>query len=386
MRPKLLRITTHPISLHKLLQGQANYMQEQGFDVILASAAGKEIEAIEKETGLTVYIIPLTRKITIFQDLIALWKTYKLIKKEKPNIVHTHTPKAGIIGMLAAKMAHVPARMHTVAGLPLLEAKGFRRKILNLVEKITYSAATNIYPNSFGLKQIILDHQFTDKHKLKVLANGSSNGIDTHHFDPAQITKETQENVKKKLGINKGDFVFTFIGRIVGDKGINELVLAFEKFQTHTTYPRNSVKLLLIGDEEPVLDALKPKTKIIIKENENIISTGWVDDVRTYLTISDVFVFPSYREGLPNVVIQAGAMGLPSIVTDINGSNEIIIPYKNGLIIPVKDSNALFYSMQNIYTNEELRQELATNARGLLLNKFQQKVVWEALLKEYMSL
>ncbi|HIP49166.1 MAG TPA: glycosyltransferase family 1 protein [Lutibacter sp.] len=389
-KPKLLRITTVPISLHKLLQGQVNYMQKQDYEVVLASAVGKEIKAIENETGLKVQILPLTRKISPLQDIKALWKTYKLIKKEQPNIVHTHTPKAGVIGMLAAKLARVPVRMHTIAGLPLMQATGVKRKLLDSVERMTSWAATNVYPNSFALAEFIKENKLAPKRKIKVLAQGSSNGIDTAYFDPKCYKEAAKNRLKEKLNITSNDFVFTFIGRLVGDKGINELVTAFKRLQGQTPFPSGRVGdgliLLLIGDEEAQLDPLATTSLQEIAENSNIISTGWVEDVRPYLSISDVFVFPSYREGMPNVVLQAGAMGLPQVVTNINGSNEIIINDENGIIIPVKDTTALFKAIKEIHTNTKLRNKLATNARELITTRFEQKVVWEALLAEYKRL
>jgi glycosyltransferase involved in cell wall biosynthesis len=381
-RKKILRITTVPVSLHKLLQGQANYMQEKGFKIILASAHGKEIKQVEQSTGLPVHILPLTRKISPLTDLKALWKTYKLIKKEKPDIVHTHTPKAGIIGMLAAKLAGVPIRMHTVAGMPMLVSKGLKAKLLYWVEKITYYAATHIYPNSFGLLQIIIDLKLTQTDKLKVIADGSSNGIDTRYFNPEIFSTEQKKQIKKELGIAPQDFVFIFIGRLVKDKGINELADAADRLSRQY----NNFKLLLIGNEEPDLDPLLPETKKIINENTSIITTGWVEDVRPYLAISNILVFPSYREGFPNVVLQAGAMRLPAIVTDINGCNEIISPNKNGIIIPVKNKEALFKAMKKILENPKIAQELSTNTRKKIQEKYEQKVIWEALYNEYQNL
>jgi len=281
--------------------------------------------------------------------------------------------------MLASKLASVPIRMHTVSGMPLLEAKGMKRTILDLVEKLTYWSATNVYPNSVGLKEIIIQNKLTKPKKLKVIANGSSNGINTKHFSPENFSATDQQKLKNKLNISEQDFVFVFVGRLVGDKGINELVEAFIKLNKQT---RNT-KLLLVGNEEPELDPLLPQIQQEIQNNPNIITTGWVEDVRPYLAVSDVFVFPSYREGMPNVVLQAGAMGLPQIVTDINGSNEIIIDKENGLIIPVKDTKALLDAMQNIYTDNDLRNTLAKNARELILSRFEQQLVWDALLAEY---
>jgi glycosyltransferase involved in cell wall biosynthesis len=354
-------------------------MQENGFEVILASAQGKEIQQIEKETGLQVHILPLTRKISPLTDLKALWKTYQLIKKHKPEIVHTHTPKAGIVGMLAAKLAGVPIRMHTVAGMPLMETNGIKKIILKWVEKLTYWSATRIYPNSFGLKKIIINLQLAPENKLKVLANGSSNGIDTTHFNPTLFPDEQKEKLKTQLGIVSDDFVFVFVGRLVGDKGINELVMAFK----HLSAQNKKVKLLLVGDEEPELDPLLPETQKTIQNHPSIITTGWVNDVRPYFAISDVLVFPSYREGFPNVVLQAGAMGLASIVSNINGCNEIIEHNFNGLIVPAKDKQKLQSAMKLLLDDQPLKTKLANNARPNIVAKYKQEVVWQALLQEY---
>ena len=381
-KPKLLRITTVPISLYKLLQGQPQYMQQKGFEVILASANGKEIEQIEKNTGLKVNILPLTRKISPVTDLKAVYQTYKLIKKHQPDIVHTHTPKAGIIGMLAAKLAGVPIRMHTVAGMPLMETKGLKRKILNLVEKLTYWCATGVYPNSYGLKAFILGNKFTRPEKVKVIAHGSSNGIDTNYFNPALFSENEKTELKRLLGISNKDFVFIFVGRLVSDKGLNELISTLNRLSHEVTH----IKLLLIGNEEPKLDPLLPQTRKIIRENKNIISTGWVEDVRPYFAVSNALVFPSYREGLPNVVLQANAMGLPAIVTDINGSNEIINQKENGCIIPVKDPDKLYEAMKKFISDRDLIHQMKLKTRPNIVNRYEQKIVWQALLNEYQQL
>ncbi len=379
---KLLRITTVPISLNKLLQGQPQYMMQNDIEVVLASANGKEIPEIEKTTGLKVHVLPLTRKISPLTDIRAVWETYQLIKKEKPDIVHTHTPKAGIVGMLAAKLAGVPIRMHTVAGLPLMQATGLKRKLLNTVERLTAWAATEVYPNSYRLADFMIQEKLAPKTKVKVLANGSSNGIDLTYFNPEHFSKEQNAALSAKLKIKPTDIVLLFIGRLVGDKGINELVQAFTKLQKQVP----DIKLLLVGSEEPDLDPLQELTRKEIKNNPNIITTGWVDDVRPYLAISDIFIFPSYREGFPNVVLQAGAMGLPSIVTDINGCNEIITNGHNGLIIPINNVKALQDAMHSLLQHPDIRQKMSEKAREEIESKYKQEVVWAALLAEYKSL
>lgn len=256
--------------------------------------------------------------------------------------------------------------------------EGVKRKILNFVEKLTYACATKVYPNSYGLKEIILQNKFAKEEKLKIIANGSSNGIDTSYFNSTLFSEAENKKLKESLNIKLTDFVFIFVGRIVGDKGINELVEAFDKLLKE----KKQVKLLLVGPLESELDPLKEKTIVRINTNKKIISVGYQNDVRPYFAVANALTFPSYREGFPNVVLQAGSMGLPSIVSDINGCNEIIEEGKNGCIVPVKDVEALYKAMERVVTDTGMKK----NTRVMIRKRFEQKVVWEALLNEYKSL
>ena len=313
----------------------------------------------------------MSRKITPIKDLRALWSFYKFCKKEKPTIVHSHTPKAGIIGMLGAKLAGVPIRLHTVAGLPLMEATGLKRKLLNFVEKLTYRCATKVYPNSKGLYDFIIKEKFTHPEKLKVIGKGSSNGIDTDFFNPNSLRIKDKEALRRSLNISHEDFVYIFVGRLVGDKGINELVMAFNELDQPNT------RLLLVGKQEPELDPLLPKTLHLINNNPDIITVGFQHDVRPYFGIADCLVFPSYREGFPNVVMQAAAMQLNAIVSDINGCNEIISHEENGLIVAVKDENALANAMQTLLTDAGLRQQMKEQARPRIVENYRREYIWE---------
>ena len=378
----LVRITTVPISLKHLINGQMKFMSENGFDVIMISSSGHEIKEIIKKENCQHITVSLTRKITPYKDLIATYRLFKILKKIKPTIVHTHTPKAGIVGMLASFLANVPIRIHTVAGLPLLEARGIKRLILNLVEKSTYSLSSKIYPNSYGLKNIILQKKFAPERKIKVVGNGSSNGIDTSFFDPNLISRADKISLRKSLKIKKNDFVFIFVGRIVTDKGINEILEAFCKLSN--IY--NDVKLLLVGPFEDNLSPINNKSKRYISSNDNILTVGYQNDVRLYFSISNLLVFPSYREGFPNVVLQSGSMGLPSIVSDINGCNEIIENNKNGIIIPKKNIDLLFKAMSKFYLNKEFYKKIKLNCRIMIKKKFERKLFWNLLLDEYYKL
>lgn len=375
---KLIRITTIPLSLEKLLEGQLTYMN-QFYEVTAISAEKDRLEKYGRDNKVKTYWVEMTRAITPLEDLKAVIKLYKYLKAEQPLIVHTHTPKAGIVGMLAAKMAGVPIRLHTVAGLPLIETTGTKRIILNQVEKLTYQLSTKIYPNSKGLKNIILEEGFAPVKKIKVLGKGSSNGIDTSYFDPGKFSEASKNEIRKELNIPEQDVVFIFIGRLVSEKGINELISAFTKL--HIVNPK--ISLLLVGPYEEDLDPLAENTITKIKNHTKIFTTGYQKDVRPYLAIADVLTFPSYREGFPNVVMQAGAMGLPSIVSNINGCNEIIEERKNGIIIPVKNETALYKAMDILTSDESQREFLALQARDEICRNYARQDFWEILKAEY---
>ncbi len=398
---KLIRVTSVPLSLSKLLGNQLSYMNTF-YEVTAVSSDAEELAKLAQKFGVRHFPVEMTRQITPVQDLVAIYKLYLFFRKEKPAIVHSHTPKAGLVAMLAAWLARVPVRLHTVGGLPLVEATGIKRKILNLVETVIYGAATRVYPNSSALREIIIKEKFCAPAKLKIIAQGSSNGIDTAHFSPTQVSAETRQNLRDILQIKADDFVFLFVGRLVRDKGINELVSAFTALEkspqsvlnippsgeilndlTSAAPPHSKPKLLLVGPLEQHLNPLSPETIKTIEDNPSIIATGFEDDVRPYMAISDAFVFPSYREGFPNVVLQAGAMELPTIVTDINGCNEIIRDRQNGLVIPPKNPDALLSAMQEMMREHNLPTFLIRNLRKEIEEKYDQQKVWAAIKEEY---
>jgi Glycosyltransferase len=379
---KIIRITTISGSLRRLLQGQLRFMNKY-FEVVGIASPGEAMVDVIKNEGIRTIPIEMTRSITPFKDLISLYQLYKVLKKEKPQIVHSHTPKAGTLAMIAARMANVPHRLHTVAGMPLLESSGVKRRVLELVEIITYSFSTKVYFNSLGLYNFVISKKYVrNLQKIKMIANGSSNGINTAYFDRKEIQPDLMIELKKEIGISDEDFVYISVGRLVKDKGINELIISFKKI--NEKYP--NTKLLLLGKFERELDPLLNSTEVEIENSPSIKYMGYQMDVRPFYAISDVLVFPSYREGFPNVVMQAGAMGLPSIVTDINGCNEIIIKEKNGLIIPPKNIEKLFSAMETMLLDHENRKFYADNARDLIKSRYEQSKIWEWWLSEYKSL
>lgn len=375
----LFRVTTVPISLKNLIVGQLPFMKSHGFQAVMISADGPEREIAIQEQGCEHIVLDLTRKITPLRDLKALWQFYRLCRKYKPEVVHSHTPKAGIIAMLGAKLAGVPIRLHTVAGLYLLEATGFRRKLLEFIEVLTYACATKVYPNSRCLRDILLQELYNKPDKLTVIGRGSSNGIDTQFYSKSRLDEQQVERLRQQLNIAPSDFVFIFIGRIVKDKGIQELVQAFSQLNSQQPHAR----LLLVGPLEQELDPISEETLQQIEGNPAIISVGYQQDVRPFFALSHALAFPSYREGFPNVPMQAGCFDLPAIVTNINGCNEIVVEGENGLIIPPKSATALLEAMEKILLNKELYDHLSANARNMIVSRYEQTHFWSLLLREY---
>ena len=380
---KVVRSSTIAQSLDVLLKGQLGFLNEH-FEVIAVSGYDHHLENVSKREKVKIKGLVMERKISLLKDLYSLFLLIRYFKSERPIIVHSITPKAGLLTMVAGKIAGVPIRLHTFTGLIFPTKKGFIQKVLIKMDKVLCWAATNIYPEGNGVKNDLISYKITKK-PLKVLENGNVNGIDLKFFNPDNFAGADIDETKKGLNIDKDTFVFIFIGRLVADKGLNELVSAFKKLlDTHGD--KISPKLILIGSHEPKLDPLSPQTLNEIESNNNIISLGFKEDIRPYLSISNAMVFPSYREGFPNVVIQAGAMGLPCIVTDINGSNELITNSINGTIIKVKDEGSILLAMSNMMNDKEYYKNRKISIRTLIAEKYTNEIVWSALIKEYRDL
>lgn len=381
-KKKLVRITTVPESMQNLLRGQLKYMSEYYEVVAISTPTPKVFEMMLHEQGdIRGIPIAMERHPSPWKDLKALVKMVKVLREEKPFIVHTHTPKAGLLGMVAARIAGVPHRLHTVAGLPLLVHTGMKRKMLDAMERLTSSCATQVFPNSHAMMNIMAEEQLCSSRKMRVIGNGSSNGIDTTMFSPESVAK-TKAQLREEMGFGQDDFVFVFVGRIVRDKGMNELANAIVRL----AYGGKKFKVLLVGGYEKNLDPLLPETENVFNNHPNVKWVGPKGDVKPYLKASDALVFPSYREGFPNVVMEAGAMGLPAIVTDINGCNEIIVEHKNGRIIPPQNEEKLFQMMNEFINNREMVAMMASHARSMIVSRYERTYVWKEMLKIYNTL
>ena len=374
-KKKIIRATTVPTSLETFCKDTLRELSQR-YEVVAVSSPLPELDVVATREGVRTIAVKMERRISVKNDIKSLWQMYKVMRRERPWMVHSMTPKAGLVCMVAAWLARVPRRVHTFTGLVWPTATGLSRMILKTTDRILCACATHIIPEGNGVKQDLINGKITRK-PMMVLANGNVRGIDLEHYDRTPQVMECAKSIRQE-----DVTTFVFVGRVVRDKGIHELVEAFVKLNKE--YPHT--RLVLVGRPEAELDPLNEETQQIIESNKAIEAVGEQDDVRPWLAASDVLVFPSYREGFPNVVIEAGAMGLPSIVTNINGCNEIIIPGENGVIIPPRDADALYEAMKDICENDEKRVYLTKNAREMVASRFDCHIVRRALYDFYASL
>lgn len=375
MKRKLYRLTTISCSFNELLKGQLRFLNNY-YDVTAVASDTGTLCSVEQQQGVKTIDITMAREISLWQDIKSLVALYRLFRRDRPDIVHANTPKASLLGMVAAWLARVPHRIYTVTGLRFETTSGLLRFVLKTMERITCLCATKVIPEGDGVRDTLLRERITRK-PLKKILNGNINGVDLRYF--SRTEEVMSEAAKLRL---EGKFTFIFVGRMVKDKGMNELVAAFDRLSREY----DNVALRLVGRFEQNLDPLLPKTMDIIQNNANIQLDGYQCDVRPYIAASDVLVLPSYREGFPNVIIQAGALGLPSIVTDISGCNEVIINNENGVIIPKRSEEALYIAMRDIYLSPERWQDMASRARDMVAERYEQTELWNALLEMYNNL
>ena len=371
-KAKLIRACTVSMSVD-FVTGMLPELQKR-YEVILLSSPGYELDEAEEKYGVRGVRVPMERHISLGHDLISLCRLIYVFMREKPVMVHSMTPKAGLLCMIAAWMTRVPVRVHTFTGLVFPTATGLKRKILMLTDSLTCACATHVIPEGEGVKNDLLNNNITKK-PIKVLGHGNVQGIDMVRFDRRPEVMVLAQEIRKD-----DVFTFVFVGRIVRDKGINELCLAMEILSGIAP-----VRLLLVGPYEDDLDPISQHSKDIIENNPSIEYHGTKnsDELLAFYASADCFVFPSYREGFPNTVIEAGAMGLPCVVTDINGSREIIVQGENGVIVPPKDADALYQAMLDMIRNKPARERMVANARKMIASRFEQGFVRRCLLDFY---
>lgn len=376
-KKKLIRITTVDFALSDYMKGQNKFMN-LFFEVIGVASDTGVLKEVARDEGIRMVNVPMKRQMAPVHDLWCLLRFYVLFRKERPYIVNSNSPKSSLLSMAAAKMAGVPNRIYTVSGLRYQTAKGLVRQILMNAERIACHTATIVIPEGNGVRRALEQDRITDK-PMRLIHHGNINGVNTDYFCKNRVEIK---GLKSQIGVGEDDFIFIFIGRIVKDKGIAELAQAMKRLSAGY----QNVKLLLVGNWELMYGSITPECVTFLKESPHVVNVGFVKDVRPYLAISHVLVHPSYREGFPNVVLQAGAMELPSIVTDIEGSNEIIEDGCNGRIVSSHDADQLYQMMVWFLNHPTEMESMGIHARNKVERNFRQIDVWNAWKDFYLSL
>jgi len=379
----LVRVTTVPISLKLLLTGQMSFMKNAGFDVTMISAIGDEIESVIEYEGVRHKVIPFTRKISPLKDFFCLVLLIKFFHSKKPDIVHTHTPKAGLLGMIAARICGVPIRIHTIAGLPLMTATGWKKLLLTFTEKITYWGSQHVLPNSHSMHDFIKDNMLCKKSKLDMIGYGSTNGIDLKRYSTHALNFERVREIKESINYEESICYLLAVGRVVRDKGIMELVNSFIHIQS-MSFAKN-IKLVILGPMEELRseEVLPAKLLSEIKSNKDIIHIEWSDHVENYMEIADIFVHASHREGFPNVLLQAGAMNIPIVCSNIPGNIDVVQHKKTGLLFEMGDVDSLVEQLQFALNNRDLMSDSSRNLKRMIEIKYEKGYVHNSYLNFY---
>lgn len=375
---RILISTTVPETLATILKGQPSFLSNH-FELELACSPGDFASEVKDYEGRAIHAVPMTRGISILDDLLSLIRMTRVLRQFRPTLVHSYTPKAGLITMLAAAWCRVPVRVHTFTGLIFPTERGIKQKLLILADMLICVCATNVVTEGQGIKNDLERFRVTKK-PLVIIGNGNIAGVDTNHFSTsAPGVAESAEQLRCQLNLKPKDFLFCFVGRLNKAKGLKELLKAFE------TLPSNA-HLLLIGGLDNT-SPLESSTLSMIKSNPRVHALGFRSDIRPALAAADILVLPSYREGFPNVLLQAGAMGLPVIATDVNGCNEVIEQELNGWLVAPRDAEALNQAMQlAMHTPNQMRREMGRKARERIEEQFERQHHWQRMVDFYQGL
>jgi glycosyltransferase involved in cell wall biosynthesis len=372
---RILHVTTVAKTLN-FLQGQVAFMRRRGFSL---HSAGGEARGIPKGWPLPFSVVEMPRRITPLRDLVSIYRLVRIIRRIDPTIVQGHTPKGGLLAMIAATIACTPIRIFQVHGLPHVAARGFRRKLLILATRVSCWLADEVFCVSDSMKNILRDEMLCPPGKACVLGNGSSGGIDTKTFVPPESRPKSDR--RKALGVPETAVLAVFVGRIVRDKGVTELVQGWSELRA-----RFSDLHLVIAGETEDQDPIPDHTRKILANDPRIHLIGVCRDMPGLYSACDFIVLPTYREGFPNVLLEAAAMGLPSVATRVPGCTDAVIDGVTGTLVPARDSKALSSAMAKYVMDPDLRRRHGAAGRTRVVRDFQPETIYHDLYRRYLNL
>lgn len=378
-KPRLVCVVTISMST-KFFEGQLAYLAERGFDVTMVSSPGHELESMARD-GVATWAIPMEREISPLRDLHSLWTLWRTFRKLRPDIVNAGTPKAGLLGAFAARMAGVPCVIYTLHGLRLETTSGWKRRLLMVTECTACKLADCVRCVSRSLQKRVAELGIARTGKTRVVGQGTVNGVDIAKFRPNEGSRRTAEELRSTLGIPTGAQVLGFVGRFTRDKGVGELYRAF----TCLKADHPDLRLLMVGDFESG-DPVPADLHWLIDSDPSIIQTGFVNDVAPYYSMMDVLAFPSHREGFPGVPLEAQAAEVPVVVSNATGAIDSVVDGVTGFVVPVGDIDQLQRAIRKLLDGPDLRKRMGGAGRNWVQNNFRREIVWEALLTDYSML
>lgn len=381
-RVRLCVIVTSETSLRFLFRNQFEFLADNGVDVTaVASSPTSGDEAWKDPIPAKFVSIGMRREPSPFFDMISLVRLWWFLVFNRFDIVHVSTPKAGLLGALASFLSGHRNLVYTIRGRVYENAKGVKRRFWAALDSLVCWLSRRVFVISRELRDSVVREGISPRSKTFVLANGSSNGIDLEKYRSSEEMLARSDALKNELGIRANQLVILSIGRIRREKGINELVRAFELAQEQC----DNLLLVIAGSRESV-DPLDEDVDQAMAENDSIIELGWQNDPEVLYALADVVVFPSYREGFGNVTLEGGAMKLPVIASDIFGPREVITDGENGLLVPPQDHVALCSAMVRLAEDRDLRKRLGANAYRNVSENYSQQLVFEELLHSYLQI